>query len=89
LNSKVFTVSQLPQAVDWLFRCGGTVTITLKNKPYFKDWDRMTPPKTCVGHVVTYFKNTLDVNATRYGHKEADIKIIIHEPSLDDLIADF
>lgn len=97
MNNKVFTVSQLPEAVDWLFRCDGTITITLNDKPMFKCWDKpmfkcwdkMKPSRTCVGHVLTYFKNSLDVNVSRYSYKEDDIKIVINEPELDELIADF
>jgi hypothetical protein len=89
LDTKTFTVNQLQDAVDWLSRCNGTISITLKGKPMFQCWDKMRLPWVCKGHVITYFKNGIDVNVSRYGYREDDIKVVIHEAELDDLIADF
>jgi hypothetical protein len=36
-----------------------------------------------------YLRAAINLNVSRYGHKEEDIRIVVHEPSIDELLEDF
>lgn len=92
MSNKVFTVGQLPEAVDWLFRCGklGKFSLTLNSKRHWSEFDESDIHTALEKEMAeTYIRAAVNLNVSRYGHKEEDINIVIHEPSLDELIADF
>ena len=90
MANRVFTASQTAQAVDWLFKCGGKFSITLKGDRHWpalsscKEHKKMGKEKT-----ETYINAAISINTSRYDYDINDIRIVIEEPEINELLEDF
>ena len=90
MSKKVFAVGQAREAVDFLHFCNGRFTLTLKGKRHWSEFSDCDIHKALEKErMVEYVTAAVNMNVSRYGHKEEDIKIVVEEPGIDEMLEDF
>lgn len=92
MSTRVFTASQPLRAVDWLFsnEKTATFTLTLSGK---RHWAEFTECNIYTAleksRFIDYLRAAINLNVSRYGHREEDIGIAIHTVSTNVNVFNF